>query len=159
MIDVRVGTGELHVRLAGWDAFAVCWRFSWQWQVPVSKIVRVYVRPARPALPVKSRTHWGPDLPELRRVRAGLPSLWVDICAEKHQRLAVSCANAEELAGQIARSGIPVKVRHGEPGPLTPGDVSRLATGEFTRGDLRIRRRSRALSRWYRHPDAFDETD
>lgn len=65
MIDVRRGGGELQVRLAGWDAFAVCWRFSRQWQVPVSKIVRVYVRPARPALPVKSRTHWGPTMPEL----------------------------------------------------------------------------------------------
>ena len=102
MIDVRVGGGKLHVGLAGWDAFAVCWRSSWQWEVPVGKIVRVYVRPARPALPFKSRSHWGPKLSELRRVRAGLPSLWVDICAEKHQRLAVSAADAEDLAAQIA---------------------------------------------------------
>lgn len=135
MIDVHTGEGRLHVRLAGWDAFAVCWQLSWQWEVPVSKIVRVYVRPARPALPVKSRTHWGPRLPELRRVRSGLPSLWVDISAEKYQRLALSCADAEDLAGQIARAGVPVKVRHGQPGPLSPGDVSRLAAGEFTRGD------------------------
>jgi hypothetical protein len=120
--------------LAGWDAFAVCWRLSWEWEVPVSKIVRVYVRPARPALPIRSRTRWGPRLPELRRVPSGLPSLWVDICAEKYQRLTVSSAGAEELAGQIARAGVPVKIRHGEPGPLTPSDVSRLATGEFTRG-------------------------
>ncbi len=135
MIDVRVDGGKLHVRLAGWDPFAVCWRFSWQWEVPVSKVVRVYVRPARPALPVRSRTHWGPQLPELRRVRARLPSLWVDICADKHQRLAVSSADAEDLAGQIARDGIPVKIRHSEPGPLTPSEVSRLATGQFIRGD------------------------
>jgi len=135
VIDVRVGGGKLHVGLAGWDAFAVCWRSSWQWEVPVGKIVRVYVRPARPALPLRSRTHWGPKLPELRRVRAGLPSLWVDICAEKHQRLAVSAADAEDLAAQIASTGIPVKIRHGEPGPLSPSDVSRLATGEFSRGD------------------------
>lgn len=46
VIDVRVDGGNLHVRLAGWDAFAVCWRLSWEWEVPVSKIVRVYVRPA-----------------------------------------------------------------------------------------------------------------
>ena len=123
------------MRLAGWDAFAVCWRLSWQWEVPVSKIVRVYVRPARPALPVRSRTRWGPRLPELRRVHSGLPSLWVDISAEEYQRLAVSCADAEELAGQIARAGVPVKVRHGQPRPLTPGDVARLASAQFTRGD------------------------
>jgi hypothetical protein len=134
VIDVRVDGGKLRVRLAGWDAFAVCWRLSWEWEVPVSKIVRVYVRPARPALPIRSRTRWGPRLPELRRVPSGLPSLWVDICAEKYQRLAVSSAGAEELAGQIARAGVPVKIRHGEPGPLTPSDVSRLASGEFTRG-------------------------
>jgi hypothetical protein len=134
VIDVRVDAGKLHVRLTGWDAFAVCWRLSWEWEVPVSKIVRVYVRPARPALPIRSRTRWGPCLPELRRVRSGLPSLWIDICAEKYQRLAVSSAGAEDLAGQIARAGVPVKIRHGEPGPLTPSDVSRLATGEFTRG-------------------------
>ena len=135
VIDVRADGGKLRVRLAGWDAFAVCWRFSWQWEVPVSKIVRVYVRPARPALPARSRTQWGPHLPELRRVRARVPSLWVDICAEKHQRLAVSTADAGDLAGQIAREGIPVKIRHGEPGPLTASDVSRLAAGELTRGD------------------------
>ena len=135
MIDVQVDGGKLHVRLAGWDAFAVCWRFSWQWEVPVSKVVRVYVRPARPALPIRSRTRWGPRLPELRRVHGGLPSLWVDISAEKHQRLAVSCADAEDLAGQIAGAGVPVKVRQGQPRPLTPGDVARLATGQFTRGD------------------------
>jgi hypothetical protein len=135
VIEVRVDGGKLHVRLAGWDAFAVCWRLSWQWEVPVSKIVRVYVRPARPALPIRSRSHWGPRLPELRRVRRGLPSLWVDICGEKYQRLAVSSAGAEELAGQIARAGVPVRVRHGQPGPLAPSDVSRLATGELTRGD------------------------
>lgn len=134
VIDVRVGGGKLHVRLAGWDAFAVCRRLSWEWEVPVSKIVRVYVRPARPALPIRSRTRWGPRLPELRRVHRGLPSLWVDICAERYQRLAVSSAGAEDLAGQIARAGVPVKIRHGEPGQLTPSDVSRLATGEFTRG-------------------------
>ena len=135
MIDVQVDAGKLHVRLAGWDAFAVCWRSSWQWEVPVSKVVRVYVRPARPALPIRSRTRWGPRLPELRRVHGGLPSLWVDISAEKHQRLAVSCADAEDLAGQIAGAGVPVKVRQGQPRPLTPGDVARLATGQFTRGD------------------------
>jgi hypothetical protein len=135
VIDVQVDAGKLHVRLSGWDAFAVgLWR-SWQWEVPVSKIVRVYVRPARPAVSIKSRTHWGPRLPELRRVRRGLPSLWVDISAEKHQRLALSCADAEDLAGQIARAGVPIKVRHGQPGPLSPSDVSRLAAGEFTRGD------------------------
>jgi hypothetical protein len=49
--------------------------------------------------------------------------------------LAVSCADAEDLAGQIARAGVPVKVRNGQPRPLTPGDVARLATGQFTRGD------------------------
>ena len=135
MIDVRVEAGKLRVRLAGWDAFAVCWQRSWQWEVPVSKIVRVYVRPARPAISIKSRTHWGPRVPELRRVRSGRPSLWVDISTEKHQRLALSCADAEDLARQIARAGIPLKVRRGEPGPLTPGDVSRLAAGDFTRGD------------------------
>jgi hypothetical protein len=26
-------------------------------------------------------------------------------------------------------------VRHGEPGPLTPDDVARLAAGELARGD------------------------
>lgn len=135
MIDVHVAGGMLHVRLSGNDAFAVCWRRSWQWEVPVSKIVRVYVRPARPALGIRSRILWGPHVPELRLVRRGLPSLWVDISAEKHQRLALSCADAEDLAGQIARAGVPVKVRHGQPGPLSPSDVSRLAAGEFTRGD------------------------
>ena len=86
MIDVRVDGGKLHVRLAGWDAFAVCWRRSWQWEVPVSKIVRVYVRPARPGqrCPSGAAPTGGPRLPELRRVRSGLPSLWVDICAEKY---------------------------------------------------------------------------
>jgi len=135
VIEVQVDGGKLRVRLTGWDAFAVGWRRSWQWEVPVSKIVRVYVRPARPALSVRSRTRWGPRVPELRRVRSGLPSLWVDISAEKHQRLAVSAADAEDLAGQIARAGIPLKVRRGQPGPLAPSDVSRLAAGVFTRGD------------------------
>jgi hypothetical protein len=135
VIEVQVAGGKLRVRLTGWDAFAVGWRRSWQWEVPVSKIVRVYVRPARPALSVRSRTRWGPRVPELRRVRSGLPSLWVDISAEKHQRLAVSAADAEDLAGQIARAGIPLKVRRGQPGPLAPSDVSRLAAGVFTRGD------------------------
>jgi hypothetical protein len=135
VIDVRVDAGKLHVRLSGWDAFDVCWRRSWQWEVPVSKIVRVYVRPARPAVGIRSRIHWGPRAPELRLVRRGLPSLWVDIRAEKHQRLALSCADAEDLAGQIARAGVPIMVRHGQPGPLSPSDVSHLAAGEFTRGD------------------------
>ena len=95
-------------------------------------IVRVYVRPA---VSIRSRSLWGPRVPVLRRIHSGLPSLWVDIRAEKHQRLALSCADAEDLAGQIARAGVPIKVRHGQPGPLSPGDVSRLAAGEFTRGD------------------------
>jgi hypothetical protein len=103
--------------------------------VPVSKIVRVYVRPARPAVGLRSRILWGPRAPELRLVRRGLPSLWVDISAEKHQRMALCCADAEDLAGQIARAGVPLKVRHGQPGPLAPSDVSRLAAGVFTRGD------------------------
>jgi hypothetical protein len=47
----------------------------------------------------------------------------------------VSTADAGDLAGQIVREGIPVKIRHGEPGPLTASDVSRLAAGELTRGD------------------------
>jgi hypothetical protein len=127
--------GKLRVRLAGWDAFACCWRFSWECEVPVSKIVRVCVRPARPALPLKSRTQWGPRLPEFRRVRAGRPSLWVDVRGEKYQRLAVSAADAEDLAGRIARDGAPIEVRHGAPGPLTASDAARLAADEFTRGD------------------------
>ena len=135
MIDVQVAGRTLRVRLTGWDAFAFCWRMSWECAVPVSKIVRVYVRPARPALPIKSRSHWGPRLPELRRVRAGRPSLWVDIRSEKYQRLAFSAANAEQLAEQIARAGFPITVGHGEPSPLTAGDVAHLAVGEFTRGD------------------------
>ncbi len=135
VIDVRVDRGKLYVRLTGWDAIDVCWRRSWQWEVPVSKIVRVYVRPARPAVSIRSRTHWGPHAPELRRLHGGLPSLWVDISSEQHQRLALSCADAEDLAGQIARAGVPIKVRHGQPGPLAPSDVSRLAAGEFARGD------------------------
>jgi hypothetical protein len=135
VIDVQVDAGKLRVRLSGWDAFDVCWRRSWQWEVPVSKIVRVYVRPARPPVGYRSGIRWGPRVPELRLVRRGLPSLWVDISTEKHQRLALSCADAEDLAGQIARAGIPIKVRHGQPGPLSPSDVSRLAAGVFTRGD------------------------
>ena len=134
MIDLRVAAGTLRVRLAGWDAFAFCWRFTWQCEVPVSKIVRVWVRPARPALPLRSRSRWGPHLPELRRVRRGRPSLWVDVSGERFQRLAFSATDAGDLAGRIARDGIPITVRHGQPGALTASDVSHLAAAEFTRG-------------------------
>ncbi len=136
MINVRVDGGKLRVRLTGWDAFAFCWRFSWYCEVPTSKIVRVYVRPARPALAIKSRTHWGPHLNEVRRVRAGRTSLWVDVSSAKYQRLAFSATDAEDLAQQIACDGIPIKVRHGEPGSLTDKDIAHLASGEFTRGNL-----------------------
>jgi hypothetical protein len=44
------------VPLTGWDAFLFCWRLSWSYEVPVSKIVRVYVRPARTAVGAKSAT-------------------------------------------------------------------------------------------------------
>jgi hypothetical protein len=53
VISVQVSKGMLRVRLSGWDAFATCWRRSWEYEVPVSKIARVYVRPARPALGIK----------------------------------------------------------------------------------------------------------
>ena len=60
MISVQVSKGMLRVRLSGWDAFATCWRRSWEYEVPVGKIARVYVRPAKPAIGIKSRTAWGP---------------------------------------------------------------------------------------------------
>jgi hypothetical protein len=50
VINVQVSNGMLRVRLSGWDAFATCWRRSWEYEVPVSKIARVYVRPAKPAI-------------------------------------------------------------------------------------------------------------
>lgn len=132
---MQVRAGQLRVRLTGWDAFAVCWRSSWAWDVPLSNIVRIYIRPARPALMVRSRSKWGPRNTELRRVRAGLPSLWLDIRAEQHQRLALSAADAEHLAWQIASTGVPIQVRHYGPGPLNADDARRLASGEFVRGD------------------------
>jgi hypothetical protein len=103
--------------------------------VPLGNVVRVYVRPARPALPMRSRAQWGPRLPEIRWVHAGRPSLWIDVRSEKYQRLAVSAADAEDLAWRIARDGISIKVRHGQPGPLSANDVARLAAGEFTWGE------------------------
>src|ERR1700723_2680435 len=54
VIDVRVENDQLRVRLTGWDAFSFCWRPSWSYEVPVSKVVRVYVRPARPAVGARS---------------------------------------------------------------------------------------------------------
>jgi hypothetical protein len=50
VINVQVSNGMLRVRLSGWDAFATCWRRSWEYEVPVGKIAQVYVRPARPAI-------------------------------------------------------------------------------------------------------------
>jgi hypothetical protein len=135
MINVQVSNSMLRVRLSGWDAFATCWRRSWEYEVPVSKIARVYVRPARPAIGIKSRTAWGPRAPEIRRIRARRPSLWVDLSGERLQRLAVSASDAEQLAAQICASGSPMKVRHGSAGALTASDISRLAAGELKRGD------------------------
>ena len=132
---MKVVAGQLRVRLTGWDAYAVCWRSAWAWDVPLSNIVRVYVRPARPALMFRSRVRWGPHADELRRVRAGLPSLWLDIRTETHQRLALSTADPGHLAAQIAGTGVPIRVRHGGPGPLNADDARRLASGEFVRGD------------------------
>jgi hypothetical protein len=83
VINVQVSNGMLRVRLSGWDAFATCWRRSWEYEVPVGKIARVYVRPAKPAIGIKSRTAWGPRSPELRRIRARRPSLWVDLSGER----------------------------------------------------------------------------
>ena len=135
MINVQVSNGMLRVRLSGWDAFATCWRRSWEYEVPVGKIARVYVRPAKPAIGIKSRTAWGPRSPELRRIRARRPSLWVDLSGERLQRLAVSAADAEQVAAQICAAGSPMKVRDGRPGPLTASYISRLAAGELQRGD------------------------
>jgi hypothetical protein len=135
VIDVQVRAGQLRARLTGRDSFAVCWRSSWAWDVPLANIVRVYVRPAKPALGYRSRVQWGPKAVELRRVLAGRPSLWVDIRAEPHQRLALSVDDPEHLAAQIAGTEVPIRVRHGEPGPLNPDDARRLASGEFVRGD------------------------
>ncbi|HEY5351112.1 MAG TPA: hypothetical protein VIK57_01525 [Streptosporangiaceae bacterium] len=135
MIDVRVENGQLSVRLSGWDALSFCWRPSWFYKVPASKIVRVYVRPARPAMEARNATLWGPRAPELRRIRGRRPSLWVDLSADRYQRLAFSAADAGELAAIIGEVGRPIKVRHGQPGPLTPDDVTRLASGELARGD------------------------
>jgi hypothetical protein len=135
VIDVRVENGQLRVRLTGWDALSFCWRPSWSYEVPVSKVVRVYVRPARPAVGARSATRWGPRAPELRRIRGRRPSLWVDLSRDRYQRLAFSAADAEELATTISMAGRPITVRHGQPGPLTPDDVARLAAGELARGD------------------------
>ena len=135
MIDVRVENDQLRVRLTGWDAFSFCWRPSWSHEVPVSKVVRVYVRPARPAVGARSATRWGPRAPELRRIRGRRPSLWVDLSRDRYQRLAFSAADAEDLATTISMAGRPITVRHGQPGPLTPDDVARLAAGELARGD------------------------
>jgi hypothetical protein len=83
----------------------------------------------------RSRTVWCPRSPELRRVRARRPSLWVDLSGERLQRLAVSASDAEQLAEQIGVAGRPIKVRHGSAGQLTASDISRLAAGELKRGD------------------------
>jgi hypothetical protein len=135
VIDVRVENDQLRVRLTGWDAFSFCWRPSWSYEVPVSKVVRVYVRPARPAVGARSATRWGPRAPELRRIRGRRPSLWVDLSRDRYRRLAFSAADAEELATTISMAGRPITVRHGQPGPLTPDDVARLAAGGLARGD------------------------
>ena len=135
MIDVLVENDQLRVRLTGWDAFSFCWRPSWSYEVPVSKIVRVYVRPARPPVGARSATLWGPRAPELRRIRGRRPSLWVDLSGDRYQRLAFSSAGAGDLATTISTAGRPITVRQGQPGPLTPGDVTRLAAGELARGD------------------------
>ena len=121
--------------LTGWDAFLFCWRLSWSYEVPVSKTVRVYVRPARTAVGAKSATMWGPRASELRRIRGHRPSLWADLSGDRYQRLAFSAANAQDLAAAISAAGRPITVRSGQPGPLTPGDVTRLAAGELARDD------------------------
>ena len=131
VIDVQVENDRLRVRLTGWDAFSFCWRPSWSHEVPVSKVVR----PARPAAGARSATRWGPRAPELRRIRGRRPSLWVDLSRDRYQRLAFSAADAEDLATTISTAGRPITVRHGQPGPLTPDDVARLAAGGLVRGD------------------------
>jgi hypothetical protein len=54
LIDVKVESDRLRVRLTGWDSFSFCWRLLWDCEVPISKIVRVYVVAAEPPLNVRA---------------------------------------------------------------------------------------------------------
>jgi hypothetical protein len=132
LIDVRVGDGQLKIRLTGWDAFMFCVRWSWEHAVPVGQVVRVYAVPPEPTLfNVRNRTVGGGHT--VRRVLPHRPSLWVDVSRDRYQRLAFSVPNAEGVAEQVVEAGGARQVRHSHPGPLTADDVARLSSGEFTR--------------------------